>query len=201
MGASAYDSGRPGAGAVPATRQDSLRPMSPHSHGSGRFVCDDLAECGPGTVIEEGVLVFNPGHVRLGADVYVGHRAMLKGDTRGELVVEDGAWIGQDCYLHSAGGIRIGARTGVGPRVMILTSTHEETPWPAPIVDAPLRFAPVEVGPGCDVGIGAILLPGTRLGSGVQVGAGAVVTGAVPDGAIVAGVPARILRRRAEAPE
>jgi len=174
--------------------------MAPRSHGSGRFAADDLASCGEGTVIEEGVLVFNAAHVHLGAGVYVGHRAMLKGDTRGELRIEDGAWIGQDCYLHSAGGIRIGARTGVGPRVMILTSTHEEAPWPAPIVDAPLRFAPVDVGAGCDIGIGAILLPGTRLGSGVQVGAGAVVRGDVPDGAVVAGVPARVIRLRPGAP-
>lgn len=150
--------------------------------------------------MEDGVLVFNPGHVELGANVYVGHRTMLKGDTRGTLAIEDGAWIGQDCYFQSAGGIRIGARTGVGPRVMVLSSTHEETPWPAPIIDAPLRFAPVEIGRGCDIGIGAILLPGTRLGSGVQVGAGAVVLGDVPDGAVIAGVPARVVRHRPDAP-
>lgn len=170
--------------------------MSPSSHGSGRFESSELGAIGTGVVIEEGVLVFNPRYVRLGADVYVGHRTMLKGDTRGQLVLEDGVWVGQDCYFHSAGGIRVGARTGIGPRVMVLTSVHEETPWPAPIIEAPLRFAAVEIGAGCDIGMGAMLLPGTRLGSGVQVGAGAVVTGDVPDGAVVAGVPARVLRFR-----
>lgn len=170
--------------------------MSPSSHGSGRFESSELGAIGTGVVIEEGVLVFNPGYVRLGADVYVGHRTMLKGDTRGQLVLEDGVWVGQDCYFHSAGSIRVGARTGIGPRVMVLTSVHEETPWPAPIIEAPLRFAAVEIGAGCDIGMGAMLLPGTRIGSGVQVGAGAVVAGDVPDGAVVAGVPARVLRFR-----
>ncbi|HMJ03206.1 MAG TPA: acyltransferase, partial [Conexibacter sp.] len=160
------------------------------------FTPGELGACGEGTVIEEGVLVFNAAHVHLGADVYVGHRTMLKGDTRGELRIEAGSWIGQDCYFQSAGGIRVGARVGIGPRVMILTSTHEETAWPAPIIEAPLTFAPVEVGAGCDIGIGAVLLPGTRLGRGVQVGAGAVVLGEVPDGAVVAGVPARVIRHR-----
>ena len=47
-----------------------------------------------------------------------------------------------------------------------------------------------------EIGIGAILLPGTTLGAGVQVGAGAVVTGPVPDFAVVAGVPARVIRFR-----
>lgn len=174
--------------------------MSAVSHGTGRFEPWQLGTLGAGVVIEEGVLVFNPGHVHLADGVYVGHRAMLKGDTRGDLRIEAGAWIGQDCYLHSAGGIRIGARTGLGPRVMILTSTHEETPPPAPVLDAPLRFAAVEVGAGADIGIGAILLPGARVGDGAQVGAGAVVAGEVPAGMVAAGVPARVLRRRGELP-
>jgi acetyltransferase-like isoleucine patch superfamily enzyme len=172
--------------------------MSPTSHGTGRFEPGDLGALGTGCVIEEGVLAFNPAHIFLGDDVYVGHRAMLKGDTRGELRIESGAWIGQDCYFHSAGGITIGARAGIGPRVMVLTSTHEETPPPAAVLDAPLTFAAVEIGAGCDIGIGAILLPGARIGAGAQIGAGAVVTGEVPDGMVAAGVPARVLRRRGD---
>lgn len=168
------------------------------SDGTGRFERSELGTVGDGTVIEDGVLIFNPGCVHLGAHVYVGHRTMLKGDTRGELRVEDGAWIGQDCYLHSAGGITIGAKAGIGPRVMILTSTHEETAPPAAITDAPLRFAPVEIGAGADVGIGAILLPGVKVGAGAQIGAGAVVTGEIPAGVIAVGVPARVVRRRGE---
>jgi acetyltransferase-like isoleucine patch superfamily enzyme len=168
------------------------------SHGSGRFEPADLGAFGSGCVLEDGVLAWHPETIRLGDNVYVGHRTMLKGDTRGELVVGEDTWIGQDCFLHAAGSIRIGRMVGIGPRVSILTSTHTETAPPTPIIAAPLRFAAVEVGDGCDIGLGATLLPGTRLGAGVQVGAGAVVTGEVPAGAIVAGVPARVLRHRGE---
>ena len=168
------------------------------SHGSGRFEPAQLGSLGAGCVLEEGVLAWHPQTIRLGAGVYVGHRTMLKGDTRGELVVGDGTWIGQDCYLHSAGSIRIGSHVGIGPRVSILTSTHAESAPPSPIIAAPLQFAAVEVAGGCDIGLGATLMPGTRLGAGVQVGAGAVVTGEVPDGAVVAGVPARVLRYRGQ---
>lgn len=172
--------------------------MTARSHGSGRFDPGELGTLGAGVVIEEGVLVFNAAHVHLGDDVYVGHRAMLKGDTRAELRIGDGAWIGQDAYMQSAGGVTIGRRVGVGPRVTIITATHEETPPGTPIIDAPLRFAPVEVGDGCDIGVGAVLLPGARLGEGVQVGANAVVSGEFPAGSVVAGVPARLLRRRGD---
>ena len=179
-------------------REDSLRTVTANTHGTGRFEAADLGALGDGCVLEEGVLVFNPAHVFLGERVYVGHRTMLKGDTRGALRIEDGAWIGQDCFLHSAGGITIGARAGIGPRVMMITSTHEETAPPMAVIDAPLVLAPIEVGAGCDIGIGAILLPGTRIGEGAQIGAGAVVTGEIPAGAVAAGVPARVLRQRGE---
>lgn len=168
------------------------------SIGSGRFTSGDLGSLGEGAVIEEGVLIFNPAHVHIARNVYIGHRTMLCGDTRRELHLEEGAWIGPDCYMHSAGGIRIGSRAGVGPRVIMLTSTHTETSPPTPIIDAPLEFAPIEVGEGCDIGVGAILLPGASVGAGAQVGAGSVVTGEIPTRAIAAGAPARVLRRRGE---
>lgn len=172
--------------------------MTAQSHGSGRYVPEDLGSLGEGAVIEEGVLIFNPSHVHIASDVYIGHRTMLCGDTRGELRIEEGAWIGPDCYMHSAGGIRIGRRAGIGPRVILLTSTHAETSLPAPIIDAPLEFAPVEVGEGCDIGVGSILLPGASVGAGAQIGAGSVVTGEIPTGAVATGAPARVMRQRSE---
>ena len=52
------------------------------------------------------------------------------------------------------------------------------------------------IGPDCWIGHGALVLPGARLGAGVIVGAGAVVRGEVPPYSVVAGNPARLLRRR-----
>lgn len=76
--------------------------------------------------------------------------------------------------------------------------------YPFPIFDAGLwplwQDLPVlpdtVIGHDVWIGHGAIILPGARLGHGVIVGAGAVVGGTVPDFAVVAGNPARILRMR-----
>lgn len=172
--------------------------MTARSHGSGRYVPADLGSLGEGAVIEEDVLIFNPSHVHIASDVYIGHRTMLCGDTRGELHIAEGAWIGPGCYMQSAGGIRIGRRAGIGPRVIVLTSTHAETLAPAPIIDAPLEFASVEAGEGCDIGVGSILLPGASVGAGAQIGAGSVVAGEIPTGAVATGAPARVMRQRGE---
>ncbi len=54
----------------------------------------------------------------------------------------------------------------------------------------------VIVGNDVTIGANAILLPGTKIGNGAVIGAGSVVTTNVPAYAIVAGVPARIIRYR-----
>ncbi len=167
------------------------------SHGTGAFSPSELARCGERVVLEAGVLVFHPEHVEIGDDVYVGHGAILKGYHLNRLIVGARSWIGQQAFLHAAGGITIGVRVGIGPGVKILTSTHELPDDPAtPIMDGPLRFAPVILEDGCDVGVGAIVLPGVTVGRGAQIGAGAVVAHDVPAGAVAAGVPARVLRTR-----
>jgi len=55
---------------------------------------------------------------------------------------------------------------------------------------APIETAPVVIGPGVKIGIGAIILKGVTIGAGAQVAPGSVVTRSVPEGAIVAGNPA-----------
>ncbi|MFO0579436.1 MAG: acyltransferase [Polyangia bacterium] len=63
-----------------------------------------------------------------------------------------------------------------------------------PILCRPLRFAPVRLEDGCDIGVGTVVLPGVTIGRLAQIGAGSVVTRDVPPRAIVAGNPARVLR-------
>jgi acetyltransferase-like isoleucine patch superfamily enzyme len=168
------------------------------SHGSGAFRPEELAALGSGCVFEPGVLIFHPERIRVGSGIYVGHQAILKGYHDAWMDIGDGTWIGQQAFLHSAGGLRLGRNVGIGPGVKILTSQHAEAGRSVPILHSPLQRAPVTVEDDADVGVGAILLPGVTVGQGAQVGAGAVVTQDVPAYAVVAGVPARLLRYRPE---
>ena len=168
------------------------------SHGTGALDVSKLASCGPDCVFEPGVLLFHPENVHLGANVYVGHNAILKGYYKNEMHIGDETWIGQQCFFHSAGGLRIGARVGIGPGVRIITSLHEEAGRATPILLSPVRLAPVVIEDDADLGVSSVVLPGVTIGRGAQIGAGAVVTEDVPPYAVAAGVPARVLRERPE---
>lgn len=170
--------------------------MKRRSHGTGKFEQKDLLFCGEGVVIEDEVLIWHPETVSLGADVYIGHRTMLKGYYKGKMTIGRGTWIGQNCFFHSAGDITIGEDVGIGPQVQILTSTHRLDQVDKPLLQADLELKGVVIEKDSDIGMGTIILPGVTIGQGAQIGAGSVITQDVPAYAVAAGVPAKVLRSR-----
>ncbi|MFH1054849.1 MAG: acyltransferase [Candidatus Altiarchaeota archaeon] len=166
------------------------------SHGDGSFKLKEFKKVGCNVIFEKGVLVFHPENIELGSNIYVGHYSILKGYYKNLMLIGDDTWIGQGCFLHSAGGIKIGKAVGLGPAVKILTSVHTEEGRKRPITSSTLEFGEVVIGDGCDIGMGAIILPGKTIGEGSIVGAGSVVTKDVEPYSVVAGNPARLLKMR-----
>jgi len=166
------------------------------SHGTGRFEPSQFSRLGKGVIFENGVLVFHPENIEIGDDVYVGHQTILKGYFKSALRIGSGTWIGQQCFLHSAGGIEIGNEVGIRPGVRVITSQHSMLNGTTSIISNPLEFSPISIGDGSDIGINATVLPGVSIGRGVQIGAGAVVTEDIPDYSVAVGIPARVIRRR-----
>jgi len=167
-----------------------------NSHGSGRFEPNSFRYLGKGVVIEDGVLVFHPENITIRHHVYVGHQTILKGYHQNEMIIGEGCWIGQHCFLHSAGGISIGKAVGIGPGVKIITSVHEDTQVTLPLIHQKLHFAPVIIGDGADIGTGAVILPGVTIGEGAMIGAGSVVNKDIEPYSVYAGAPARFMRFR-----
>ena len=173
-----------------------VNPKKYFSHGSGNFRAKDFKTLGDNVIFEEGVLVFHPQNISIGENVYIGHNTILKGYYKNEMTIGAHTWIGQCCFLHSAGGITIGKAVGIGPMVKILTSGHREAELSGPVMFNELEFKEVSIEDGCDIGVGATILPGVRIGEGSIVGAGSVVNKNVPPYCVVAGVPAKIIRKR-----
>ena len=172
------------------------------SHGNGKLNerglsnAELLKKLGNETVIEDGVLLFHPENISIHNNVYIGHNTILKGYYKNEMVIEEGTWIGQQCFFHSAGGIKIGKNIGIGPGVKILTSHHKDTDTNLPILHEELLYEPVVIEDDSDLGVNSVIMPGITIKKGTQVGAGAVVTKNFPAYSIIAGVPAKLIRMR-----
>jgi len=111
------------------------------------------------------------------------------------LQVGSDCYFGKDVFFDLADKIIIENRVTISMRAMLLTHTHAGK---SPLAESRLLsfYAPILLQAGCYLGAGAIILPGITVGEQAIVGAGAVVTHDVPNGAVVAGVPARIISQK-----
>ncbi|HEY6402982.1 MAG TPA: DapH/DapD/GlmU-related protein [Blastocatellia bacterium] len=131
----------------------------------------------------------------IGAGVFIGAQSYIQGRFNGRCVIGDHVWIGPQSYFD-ARDLILEEYVGWGPGAKVLGSAHTGAPVDIPIIQTDLEIKPVKVEAWADIGVNAVILPGVTIGKGSIVGAGAVVTENVPPFAIVAGVPARLLRWR-----
>jgi len=111
--------------------------------------------------------------LRIGARCSIGRGTHLVAHR--SVVIVDDVMTGPHCYVTDQNHVFADPTTPVGQQ------------WPTE--------DPVEIGAGSWLGAGAVILPGTRVGRNTVVGAGAVVRGEFPDHSVLAGVPAKLIRR------
>lgn len=63
-----------------------------------------------------------------------------------------------------------------------------------PVMECPLKYAPVVIKDGAHIGIGSIIMPGVTIGEGAVIGAGSVVTKDIPPYCVAVGAPAKVIR-------
>jgi acetyltransferase-like isoleucine patch superfamily enzyme len=145
--------------------------------------------------------------VEFGEDVVVFSFTNLYGCSIGDrtrigtfVEIQAGATIGKDCKVQShtfiCDGVDIGDEVFIGHGVVFVNdkfprATNESGELQSASDWTLMRTT---IGRGASIGSGALILGGVNVDTGAVVGAGAVVTSDVPDGAVVAGVPARVLR-------
>jgi UDP-2-acetamido-3-amino-2,3-dideoxy-glucuronate N-acetyltransferase len=148
---------------------------------------------GPGVVIHHPDLV-NLYGCRIGAETKIG--AFVE--------IQKNASVGRLCKISShtfvCEGVTIEDEVFVGHGVMFINDRYPRATAAGQLqTEADWQVVPTRVRRGASIGSGAVVMCGVTIGENAMIGAGAVVTRDVADGAVVAGVPARVRAREARA--
>jgi acetyltransferase-like isoleucine patch superfamily enzyme len=147
--------------------------------------------------------LFNERYIRIGRDTLIGPGVSLSaGMVPGQQCVTDPVVsIGDRCLIGKGSGIVghfeivIGNDVWTGPNVYITDQNHGYEDVGKPISQQVQPERSVSIGDGSWLGAGVVVLPGSRVGRHVTVGANSVVIGDIPDYSVAVGVPARVVRR------
>jgi acetyltransferase-like isoleucine patch superfamily enzyme len=139
------------------------------------WLARNCSQFGEGSIVARGCRVLGPEQLGLGRGVIVA----------------------RDVTLDARGGLELGDEALIGFESVLLTETHRSDQMGVAVQHQGMWRARVSVGERAWIGMRVLVLPGITIGSDAIVGAGSLVTKDVPDGAIAAGVPARVLRSRA----
>ena len=157
----------------------------------GRLKTDGPAFVGPGVTFEIG----KDATVHLGRWCWIGHGTKVRCH---EGVVRIGAKsvLGQECTISAYQHVSIGRECILADRVMLIDFDHGVVEVERPVRAQGIYKQDVRLGHNVWVGYGACFLRGVEVGDNAVVGTYALVTGDVPENAVVGGVPARVLRMR-----
>jgi acetyltransferase-like isoleucine patch superfamily enzyme len=159
-----------------------------------RLRLDGLAFVGPGCTLEVGANAT----IELGRWAWVGHGCKIRSH-EGTVSVGAKSVLGQECTISSYQHVSIGRECVIADRVMLIDFDHGMVEVDRPIRLQGIYKRDVRVGNNVWIGYGACILRGVTVGDNAVIGTNAVVTRDVPENAVVAGVPARVIRMR-EAP-
>jgi len=138
------------------------------------------------------------GRVEFGRFVWIGDDSKVRCH-EGVVEIGEKTVIGQECTISAYRRVRIGEQCVIADRAMFIDFDHGVVEVERPIRQQGIYKRDVEVGSNVWIGYGACVLRGVRVGDNSIVGTNSVVTRDVPANAVVAGIPARIIRMR-EAP-
>ncbi len=161
-----------------------------------------FASFGRASVIQPPVRLEGESAISIGAGVFIGPGSWLRAspaaaedEGRTLLDIGDGTSVVGTCVLSAVRSVRLGRKVLLARNVYIADHTHAFQQRGVAILDQGIdRVAPVEIGDGAWLGENVFVAPGVRVGVGAVVGANSVVLADVPDHAVVAGAPARVIR-------
>jgi acetyltransferase-like isoleucine patch superfamily enzyme len=157
----------------------------------GRLKTDGMCFVCPGVKFEIG----RSATVKLGRWSWLGHGCKIRAH-EGEVSIGAKSVLGQECTLSAFQHVAIGRECIVADRVMMIDFDHGMVEVERPIREQGIYKRDVNIGHNVWIGYGACVLRGVTVGHNSVIGTSSVVTADVPDNAVVAGIPARVIRMR-----
>jgi acetyltransferase-like isoleucine patch superfamily enzyme len=133
--------------------------------------------------------------LRVGRWAWIGHGSKIRVH-EGEVSIGAKTVMGQECTISAFQQISIGRECILADRVMLIDFDHGVIEVDRPIRLQGIYKRDVHVGHNVWIGYGACVLRGATIGANSVVGTNSVVTKKVPENAVVAGAPARVIRMR-----
>jgi acetyltransferase-like isoleucine patch superfamily enzyme len=156
-----------------------------------RLQTDGLCFVCPGVKLEIG----RHATLRIGRWAWIGHGCKIRVH-EGEVEIGAKTVVGQECTISAFRHVSIGRECILADRVMLIDFDHGVTEVERPIRLQGIYKRDVRVSHNVWIGYGACVLRGVSVGENAIVGTSAVLTADVPANAVVAGVPARVIRMR-----
>ena len=157
----------------------------------GRLRTDGIAFVCPHVTFEIG----RDAVVHLGRWSWIGHGSKVRAH-EGEVRIGAKTVLGQECTISAFQHVSIGRECILADRVMLIDFDHGVVEVERPIREQGIYKRDVRIGHNTWIGYGACLLRGVAVGDNAVIGTSAVVTVDVPANAVVAGIPARVIRTR-----
>jgi len=141
------------------------------------------------------LLIIGPKKISIEKNVRILPGARIETHQNGEITIQENVSIGHNLHIAAADNLIIEKNTTISGNVLITDLEHGYQEVGKHIMEQDITVKQTIIGENCFIGYGVCILSGTKLGKQCVVAANSVVKGEFPDYCVIAGAPAKVVKK------